>query len=128
MRIERLSSRCARAAVLAALLASIPAGAGGGETAAKSRVYLATITDTECGPSHARMLATGTMGSTDEECTRACIRKGATYGAVVSFGKKRRFYQLDDQEKPAPFAARKVRITGRIEGDTLFVDRIELRP
>lgn len=127
MRIEPSSIRWARAATLAAVLASVPAGALATEAAAKSSVYLATITDTECGPSHARMLATGTMGSTDEECTRACIRKGATYGAVVSVGKKKRFYQLDDQEKPAAFAGRKVRITGRIEGDTLFVDRIEPR-
>jgi len=89
------------------------------------RFYVATITDTECGPSHARMLATGKMGKTDAECTVACVKRGATYGAIVTLDGKPRFLQLDDQEKPAPFAGGKVRIWGKIQGDTLFVDHIE---
>jgi hypothetical protein len=89
------------------------------------RFYLAVITDTECGPSHARMLATGKMGKTDAGCTRACIKAGATYGAIANVGGKPRFLQLDDQERPAPYAAQRVRIWGVIEGDTLHVDHIE---
>jgi len=90
--------------------------------AAKTHVFFGTITDTECGPSHAKMLARGGMGDSDAECTRACIRLGATYGVLV--GKKRRFYQLDDQEKPAPFAGRRVRIVGRRDGDSILVESI----
>lgn len=109
------------------LLSSIPVLALLGAVAAARapRFYAAVITDTECGPSHARMLATGKMGSTDAECTRACVKRGATYGAVATVDGKPLFVQLDDQERPAPHAGRKVRIWGRIEGDTLHVDHIE---
>jgi hypothetical protein len=89
------------------------------------RVFVGTITDTECGPSHARMIAKGGMGTTSSACTRACIARGATYGVLV--GASRRFYQLDDQEKPASFAGQRVRIVGRREGDTILVDSIEPR-
>lgn len=101
----------------ALLLAAPGSGAG-----ARSHVFLGTITDTECGPSHAPMIARGGMGTTDEACTRACIRLGATYGVVV--GRARRFYQLDDQEKPAPYAGRRVRIVGHREADTIFIEKI----
>jgi hypothetical protein len=100
-----------------ALFARSSRAAGG-----RSRVFTGTITDTECGPSHARMIAKGGMGTTDAACTVACIRLGATYGVVI--GKARRFYQLDDQDKPASFAGRRVRIVGRREGDTIFVESI----
>jgi hypothetical protein len=65
------------------------------------------------------------MGSTNASCTRACVKKGATYGFL--WGRSRRFYQLDDQEKPVPFAGRRVRIIGRREKDTIFVQSIEPR-
>jgi hypothetical protein len=89
------------------------------------RFYVATITDTECGPSHARMLATGNMGKTDAECTRTCVKRGASYGAIAIVDGKPRFVQLDDQERPAPYAGMKVRIWGKLDGDTIFVDHIE---
>jgi hypothetical protein len=90
-----------------------------------ARVFVGTITDTECGPSHAKMIAKGGMGTTSAACTRACIARGATYGVLV--GASRRFFQLDDQEKPAPFAGRRVRIVGRRQGDTILVESIEPR-
>ncbi len=89
----------------------------------KSRLFTGTITDTECGPSHRRMLARGSMGSTAASCTRACVRLGATYGVLT--GNPRRFFQLDDQEKPAAFAGKRVRILGRQQGDTILVDTME---
>ncbi|MEP6767189.1 MAG: hypothetical protein ABJC61_00870 [Acidobacteriota bacterium] len=89
----------------------------------KARVFTGTITDTECGPSHRRMLARGGMGSSASSCTRACIRRGATYGVLA--GVPSRFYQLDDQEKPAAFAGKRVRILGRRHGDTILVETME---
>ncbi len=68
------------------------------------------------------MLARGDMGKDDHECTLACIRKGATFGFVD--GSSGRFYQLDDQESPAPLAGLRVRIEGSIEGDTILVKTI----
>ena len=100
------------------LLAVAPALAGDGATSE----FVGWITDTECGPNHAPMIAKGGMGSDDAECTRKCVAKGATYGFVDL--ERRRFYQLDEQDAPAPFAGRKVRIEGRMEGDTIYVKRI----
>src|SRR5262249_22139559 len=76
------------------------------------RTFVGTITDTECGADHRPMIGRGGMGSTTASCTRGCVSKGATYGFV---DRKRRLYQVDDQEKPASFAGKKVRVTGRLE-------------
>ncbi len=107
------------ASVLATFAIVVPVPA----TEGKARVFTGTITDTECGPSHRRMLARGGMGETATSCTRACVAHGATYGVLI--GSPRRFYQLDDQEKPAAFAGKRVRILGRQQGDTIMVDTME---
>ena len=89
-------------------------------TAADSdSLFTGFITDTECGANHAPMIAKGAMGKDDRECTLACVSKGATFGFVDE--DRKRFYQLDDQDAPARFAGRKVRIRGRLEGDTIYV-------
>ncbi len=75
------------------------------------QIFVGFIADTECGPDHAPMRAKGNMGKNDKECTLKCVAKGATF-------------QLDDQELPRPFAGEKVRIAGRIEGDTILVRSI----
>ncbi|MEP6995167.1 MAG: DUF5818 domain-containing protein [Acidobacteriota bacterium] len=85
-------------------------------------VFTGFITDTECGANHAPMIAKGGMGKDDRECTLVCVQKGATFGFVDA--DRKRFYQLDDQEAPAPFAGRKVRIRGRREGDTIYVTSV----
>ena len=90
--------------------------------ASASRTHLGRITDTECGADHRPMIGRGGMGRNTFSCTRGCVARGATYGFVDRRG---RLYQLDDQEKPAPFAGRRVRILGRIEGDTISVEKIE---
>jgi N-acetylated-alpha-linked acidic dipeptidase len=86
-------------------------------------VFLGTITDAECGADHGPMLRKGGMGSSDRECTQACAAKGVPYGFVDA--RSRQFFQLDDGEKAAPFAGRSVRLTGRVDGDTIRVVSIE---
>lgn len=98
---------------------TLATGLGAGGLAEPDAVFTGFITDTECGPNHAPMIAKGGMGRDDRECTLACVARGATFGFVDE--DRKRFYQLDDQEAPAPFAGRRVRIRGRIEGDTLYV-------
>lgn len=83
------------------------------------QVFVGFITDTECGPDHAPMRA---KGDNDKECTLKCVAKGATFGFVDAA--RQHFFQLDDQERPRPFAGDKVRIEGRIEGDTIRVTKI----
>ena len=76
------------------------------------RTFAGTITDSMCADAdHAAMR----MGPTDAECTVACIEEhGATY--VLSDGKN--VYALSDQRTPAMFAARKVTVTGTLNGKT----------
>ena len=62
------------------------------------------------------------MGKNDKECTLQCVAKGATFGFVDA--ERKHFFQLDDQELPRPFAGGKLRIAGRIEGDTILVRSI----
>jgi hypothetical protein len=96
----------------------LPAGA-----AASDQVFVGFITDTECGPNHAPMRAKGDMGADDKECTLKCVAKGATFGFVDA--ERKHFFQLDDQQKPRPFAGEKVRITGRIDGDSILLTTID---
>lgn len=86
-------------------------------------VFVGYISESDCGPDHAPMLATGRMGTTDRDCALKCVRGGAVFGFVDA--SRQIFFQLDDQDKPGAFAGRRVRITGRLEGDTLFVSTIE---
>jgi len=86
--------------------------------AAADADFVGFITDTECGPDHSDMMKKG-GAKTAPECTRKCVSEGSTY-AFIEAG-SRRFYQLDDQDAPAPYAGEKVRIRGRLQGDTIYV-------
>jgi hypothetical protein len=90
---------------------------------ARTGIFVGYISESDCGPDHIAMLATGKMGSTDGECVLKCVRTGAAFGFVDA--QRESFYLLDDQEKPRPFAGRRVRVTGRLDGDTLYVQSIE---
>jgi hypothetical protein len=83
--------------------------------------FVGFITDTECGPDHTEMMKKGGT-KTAPECTRKCVSEGSTY-AFIEAG-SRRFYQLDDQDAPVPYAGLKVRIRGRLQGDTISVRSI----
>jgi hypothetical protein len=106
-------------AVCASLPVCLALAAGDPPT---DQVFVGFLTDTECGPNHAPMRAKGDMGANDKECTLKCVEKGATFGFVDAEGKH--FFQLDDQQKARPFAGEKVRVTGRIEGDSILVTSI----
>lgn len=79
------------------------------------RTFTGTITDSECAQAdHSQML----MGSTDAECTIACIiAHGASYvlydGAAV--------YTLSDQQTPEEFAGKKVTVTGTLDAATMTI-------
>jgi hypothetical protein len=74
--------------------------------------FTGTITDSMCDRAdHSRMK----MGSTDAECTLACIdAHGATY--VLYDGKEA--YTLSDQKTPEKFAGQKVTVTGTLDAKT----------
>ncbi len=110
----------------AALLLPLAACTGGTAPAAypaKASVFVGYISESDCGEDHAAMLRTGTMGKTDTECVLKCVAMGAAFGFVDS--DRKNFFLLDDQDKARPFAGRRVRLTGRLEGDTIYVQSIE---
>jgi NAD-dependent DNA ligase len=74
--------------------------------------FTGTITDNMCAEAdHSRMR----MGSTDAECTIACISAhGATY--VLYDGKD--VYMLSDQRTPETFAGKTVVVTGTLDTKT----------
>ena len=74
--------------------------------------FTGAITDSMCAAAdHSRMR----MGSTDAECTIACIdAHGASY--VLYDGKNA--YALSDQRMPEKFAGKQVTVTGTLDAKT----------
>ena len=77
--------------------------------AQRAETFTGVITDSECGAvGHTQMR----MGSTDAECTKACVdAHGASY--VLYDGKN--VYALTDQQTPERFAGQKVKVTGTLD-------------
>lgn len=79
------------------------------------QTFTGTISDDMCARAdHSQMR----MGSTDAECTMACIDlHGAGY--VLYDGKN--VYTLSDQKTPEKFAAQKVTVTGTLDAKTRMI-------
>ena len=74
--------------------------------AQSKRQFTGVITDSECGSvGHSRMR----MGSTDAECTIACIM---AHDAMYVLYDGKEVYTLSDQRAPEKFAGQKVTVTG----------------
>jgi hypothetical protein len=87
---------------------------------ASKQTFTGVITDSECSTAnHSQMR----MGPTDADCVTACI---ADHGASYVLYDGKRVYALSDQKTPERFAARKVTITGALDGKrrTIQVDSI----
>ena len=84
------------------------------------RTFTGTITDSMCAQAdHSRMR----MGSTDAECTTACI---SAHGAMYVLYDGKDVYALSDQQTPEKFAGKKVTVTGTLDDrtKTIQVDSI----
>ncbi len=87
------------------MIAAIPAAQG-------KRQFTGTITDNMCpAGDHSRMR----MGSTDAECTIACID---AHGALYVLYDGRDAYALSDQKGPEKFAGKKATVTGTLDAKT----------
>src|SRR6266481_2480345 len=75
------------------------------------------VTDTHCGTN---CQVTKAM-TPDLKCIRRCVKKGSKYG--LWSGNK--VYVLKPQTNAAQFAAKNVKVTGKITGDTIHVATIE---
>ena len=71
------------------------------------------ISDSMCGKSHTGM---GEMGKNATECTLGCVKAGGKY--VLFDTATMTIYLLDDQQKPAQFAGKKVKVTGTYDKAT----------
>jgi hypothetical protein len=92
--------------IAASLLVATLAGAQG------QRKFTGTVTDNMCAEAdHSRMR----MGSTDAECTIACIN---AHGAVYVLYDGKDAYTLSDQQTPEKFAGKKVTVTGTLDART----------
>jgi hypothetical protein len=90
-------------------LATIAALAG---AASGQQKFSGVVTDSMCERGdHSRMR----MGSTDAECTIACID---AHGAQFVLFDGKDFYALSDQKTPEKFAGRKVTVTGTLDAKT----------
>jgi Protein of unknown function (DUF5818) len=77
-----------------------------------TQTFTGIITDSECSTgNHAQMR----MGSTDAECTRACV---SAHGASFVLYDGKAVYALTDQQTPDKFAGQKVRVTGTLDAKT----------
>ena len=91
-----------------------------GLAAAKDTTFSGEIMDSACakGGGHEAMFKK--MGTNDPKvCTEACIKGGSKY---VLFNADKTFYKLSDQKKPAPFAGKKVEVTGTLNEATKTID------
>jgi len=107
--------------VAAALLA---AGAFSAD-APPVRLFVGTVSDSECGLDHTRMKAQHHL-TDDLVCTRDCCDK-YKQEYVLADHAAGDVFQLDDQKRAGRFANRPVRILGTLDEDsgTIHVVRIE---
>jgi len=103
------------------LIVSLLALAALAQTPGKRR-FTGVVTDSMCPlADHSHMR----MGSTDAECTIACIEAhGAQY--VLYDGKE--VYTLSDQKTPEKFAAKKVTVTGTLDAKTKTIKVESITP
>ncbi len=75
--------------------------------------YTGAISEAGCGLKHANGGA--------EKCVSGCVKKGAA-PVFVTDGK---IVKLSNAEKVMDFLGKKVKVSGKLDGDTLTVDSIQ---
>ena len=92
--------------IFALFMTASPAAAQGQQT------FTGTVTDSMCAQAdHSQMR----MGSTDAECTVACI---FAHGSRYVLYDANETYRLSDQQAPEEFAGQRVTITGTLDDET----------
>lgn len=87
----------------------------------KEGPFVGVITDTMCGLKH-------TMGNTPpDKCTIECVKSDPNqYKYALAVGNK--VYVLSDQQTPAKYAAKKVKVTGTLYEKTGIIDVKSIEP
>lgn len=84
----------------------------------KTQMWTGYVTDTHCGTN---CQVTKNM-TPDLKCIRLCVKRGSKYG--LWSGNK--VYVLDPQSEAAKYAAKNVKVTGTMSGDTIRAASIVL--
>jgi len=71
--------------------------------------FTGTITDTMCGATHTMM-----KDQPDNACVKMCVKGSSEYALFDG----QNVLKLNDQSKPAKFAAQKVKVTGTLDQKT----------
>ncbi len=82
------------------------------------QTFTGTITDNMCGKSG----HTGMKMGSDAKCVEECVK--GMHGKYVLYDGKN-VYALSDQKMPGRYAAKKVTVTGTLDGTTIQVAKIE---
>lgn len=95
----------------------------------QSRSFTGEVMDSQCAGmrSHTRMMQ-GLDVKTTKECTQKCIKEmGGKY--TLFDASANTAYELDSQDKAAPFAGQKVNVKGTLDSasKTIHVESIEPR-
>ena len=87
--------------------------------------WTGTISDSDCGLSHVKMMAGDKKLKTDRDCTLACIKGGSKY-VFVSEGK---VYKIANQKLPAlrTDAGMQVVLSGTMKDDTITVSKVAMK-
>lgn len=111
---------------------------GAGQDAPKT--YIGEISDSQCAHKvhsnsgdHAEMLKSGMAGNTPAECTQECVKSmGGQYVLVGAESKdhQQNVYSIQEQDKVANFAGKKVKLIGTFDPQTkkLRVRSVESMP
>jgi hypothetical protein len=109
-------------AVISTLLLLLAAAVG----LPQGRSFTGEIMDSQCAGmrSHARMMQ-GVEAKDAKECTQKCVQMGGKY--VLFDPATKTAYQMDNQEKAAAFAGRKVSVKGTLDAanKTIRVESVE---
>ena len=106
------------------LLASVVWAAPTGQS--DSQVFIGEIMDSVCAKdgTHDQMMdQMKSMGRDKVTCTQKCLQLGGKY--VLFDPDKKTVFALDDQDKAAAFAGRKVQVKGAMEKKKIKVANIE---
>ena len=84
---------------------------------AAEQTFTGVITDTMCGKSHDMM-----AGQPDAKCVAACVKGSSQYALYDG----QTVLKLSDQKTPSRFAARRVKITGTLNGKTQTIKVVSM--
>jgi len=81
----------------------------------KDNAMIGWVTDSQCG-------AKGDSAG-HADCAKRCVGRGAK--AVLYTPSDKKVYTLEPQDKVKEFVGKHVKVTGKVEGDTLTIESIE---